>query len=86
MRGQAPLAAAQPGRRAGGAGENMTAARRRPAQSGRDRLPVRVIDLYSAKPLDVAALLDAAAAISGRLVVARIIIPRVTSALPSWRR
>jgi hypothetical protein len=47
---------------------------------------VRVIDLYPAKPLDVAALLGAAAAISGRLVVARTIIPRVASALPSWRR
>jgi hypothetical protein len=34
----------------------MTAAGRRPAQARRPRLPVRVIDLYSVEPLDVAAL------------------------------
>ena len=56
MGGQAPLVAAQPGRRTGGAREHMTAAGQRPAQARRPRLPVRVIDLYWVEPLDVAAL------------------------------
>ena len=56
MGGQAPLVAARPGRRTGGAREHMTAAGQRPAQARRPRLPVRVIDLYWVEPLDVAAL------------------------------
>ena len=56
MGGQAPLVAAQPGRRTGGARGHMTAAGRRPAQARRPRPPARVIDLYLVEPLDVAAL------------------------------
>jgi hypothetical protein len=47
---------------------------------------VRVIDFYSVKPLDLAALWGAAAAASGQLVVASTIINRAASALPCRRR
>jgi transketolase len=87
MGGQAPLVAAQPGRRTGDAREHMTAAGQRPAQRRGGRgYPCASIDLYWVKLLDVAALSDAAAAASGRLVVARTVIPRAAPALPSWRR
>ena len=39
-------------------------------QLGRDGIHARVLDLYSIKPIDTQALLEAAAATSGRLVVA----------------
>jgi transketolase len=39
-------------------------------QLGRDGIAARVLDLYSIKPVDTQALLDAAAATGGRLVVA----------------
>jgi transketolase len=39
-------------------------------QLGRDGISARVLDLYSVKPIDTEALLQAAAATSGRLVVA----------------
>jgi transketolase len=39
-------------------------------QLGRDGISARVLDLYSIKPIDTQALLDAAAATGGRLVVA----------------
>jgi transketolase len=39
-------------------------------QLGRDGISARVLDLYSLKPIDTQALLDAAAATGGRLVVA----------------
>ena len=57
----------------------------RPKRGGRG-YPVRVIDFYSVKPLDVAALWGAAAAASGQLVVASTIINRAASALPCRRR
>jgi len=87
MGGQAPLVAAQPGRRTGDAREHMTAAGQRPAQKrgGRGYQCASSISAL-VEPLDVAALSDAAAAASGRLVVARTVIPRAAPALPSWRR
>jgi hypothetical protein len=87
MGGQAPLVAAHPGRRTGDAREHMTAAGQRPAQKrgGRGYQCASSISAL-VEPLDLAALSDAAAAASRRLVVARTVIPRAAPALPPWGR